>query len=297
MRAPLLPLALVPALGLVGCDDTQFGVGHGGAGDGGDAFGECGDPAGVHTILMTTLSFTRTDTTGAIHGFDLDEVVSDAGDPEGCGHADRTSPDGTSGIDSAFSALVPVLESIGASAVEGLIQAAIDSGELLILVEVDHLDDWSTDECLGVTMHRGRGTPIIGTDGAILVDQTFGLDTDVPSTAARDAWLDAGTVEVRDIRITLPVQLLDVFVTFEVEGGAMRFDLAEDGTVAGYFAGGVPVEQINSQISAIGDIGDLADIVPTLISSAADLFPDASGACTALSVGFDFTGKPAFLLE
>lgn len=292
MRALLLATAL-----LAGCDDTEFGVGHGGTGDDADQFGECGDPDAAHTILMTTLSFTVPDETGAINGFDLDGIESAEGDPQGCGHADKSAPDGTTGIDSAFSALVPVLESIGASAVEGLIQAAIDSGELLIMVEVDHLDSWTTDECVTASLHRGVGIPVIGTDGTILVDQTFGLDDSVPSTSSDDAWVEDGAVEVRDITITLPVQILDVFLEFEVEGGSIHAELADDGTVSGHFAGGVPVEQITTQIGAIGDIGDLAEVVPNLIAAAADLYPDADGNCTAMSMGFDFTGKPAFVFE
>lgn len=265
--------------------------------DTGAGFGECGDPSAVHSVVVTELAFTRLAEDGTINGFDLDATQSTAGDPVGCGHADRTSADGTAGIDSAFATLVPVLEGLGAGAVEGLIQQAIDSGELLILIEIGHLDDWQDDTCADVAVHRGQGTPIIGTDGTILVDQTFGLSPEVQSTFGEGGSVDAGAFEIQGVEITLPVQILDVFLTFTMPEGAIRLALAEDGTVRGHIAGGVPVEQITTQIGGITDIGDLSSVIPPLIESAADLYPDETGACTALSLGFDVAGKPAFVFR
>lgn len=265
--------------------------------DTGPDLGECGDPQAIHSVVVTQLAFTQIASDGSINGFDLDGTASAAGDPVGCGHADRTGSDGRSGVDSAFATLVPVLEGLGAGAVEGLIQAAIDSGELLLLVEITHLDDWEQDTCADVSVHRGEGTPIIGTDGTILVDQTFALSSEVPSTHASGGVVQDGAFEIQGVEITLPVQILDVFLTFTMPTGAIHMELADDGTVTGFIAGGVPVEQITSQIGAISDIGDLSTVIPPLIEAAADLYPDDTGACTALSLGFDIAGKPAFVFE
>ncbi|MEC8424444.1 MAG: hypothetical protein VX000_11755, partial [Myxococcota bacterium] len=259
------------------------------------SLGECGDPEAIHSVVITQLAFTQLRADGTIEGFDLDGTDSAPGDPAGCGHGDRSGPEGQTGIDSAFASLVPVLEGLGAGAVEGLIQQAIDSGELLLLIEMSHLDDWAFDTCADVALHRGQGTPIIGTDGTILVDQTFGLSPDVPSTYATGGMVEDGAFEIHNIEITLPVQILDVFLTFTMPAGAIHLDLASDGTVSGFLAGGVPVDQITSQIGGIPDIGDLSSVIPPLIEAAADLYPDPAGACTALSLGFDIAGKPAFI--
>ena len=285
LRAPALLLGLVACAGTPERRPVDTGTHH----------GECGDPESIHSVVVTQLSFTQIQPDGSIHGFDLDDTASAAGDPIGCGHADRDGTDGRTGVDSAFATLVPVLEGLGAGAVEGLIQAAIDSGELLLLIEISHLDDWEQDACADVAVHRGQGTPIIGTDGTILVDQTFALSDDVPSTSAEGGWVRDGAFEIRSVEITLPVQILDVFLTFTMPEGAIHMDLAEDGTVTGYIAGGVPVEQITGQIGAITDIGDLSTVIPPLIEAAADLYPDENGDCTALSLGFDIAGKPAFV--
>lgn len=288
---PIHPAAALLALAACGGDKP------GAPPDTGGDLGECGDPAAIHSVVITQLAFTRIQEDGSIGGFDLDDTASGEGDPVGCGHADRSSPDGAAGIDSAFATIVPALEGLGAGAVEGLIQQAIDSGELLILIEMTHLEDWEQDACVGVAVHRGQGTPIIGTDGTILVDQTFGLSADVPSTTASGGWVEGGQFEVHNVQITLPVQILDEFLTFTMPQGAIRLRIAEDGTVSGNLAGGVPVEEITTQIGGITDIGELRNVIPPLIEAAADLYPDANGDCTALSMGFDVAGKPAFVFR
>lgn len=288
---PWFAASSVVALGALGCgnEPPAHPV------DTGSPLGECGDPEAIHSVVITQLAFTQLRADGTIDGFDLDETDSAPGDPAGCGHGDRDGPEGQTGIDSAFATLVPVLEGLGAGAVEGLIQQAIDSGELLLLIEMTHLDDWESDVCADVALHRAQGTPIIGTDGTILIDQTFGLSPEVPSTFATGGAVEDGAFEIRNIEITLPVQILDVFLTFTMPTGAIHLDLASDGTVSGFLAGGVPVAQITTQIGGIPDIGDLSSVIPPLIEAAADLYPDPTGACTALSLGFDIAGKPAFI--
>ena len=91
----------------------------------------CGVPEDTVVLVITSLHFTRETSPTESEGFDLDRVSSTNSDRQGCGHADYTSADGTAGIDNAFAALVPVLESIGAGAVESLINDAINLHQLV----------------------------------------------------------------------------------------------------------------------------------------------------------------------
>lgn len=252
-------------------------------------------------FVVAAMDFTVADENGFVKGFDLDGTVSEAGDPAGCGHGDDTAPDGTPGIDASFAGLAPTLEALGAGAVSGLIQGAIEGGELLILVELSHLDGPLTpgmaDDCIGFTIHRGTGAPLMGSDGRVMVDQSFGLDPELPSTATVAGRLDGGVLVADGLDITLPVQILDEHLTFDMRGVSFRGEVGADGDLVGHFAGGVPQADIAGQIGAIDDIGELQDLIPPIIAATADLFPDAEGACTELSMGFDYTGRPAFLLE
>lgn len=256
----------------------------------------CGDPTETEAFVITSMAFTRENSPDSIEGFDLDSVASALHDPQGCGHADYTDTAGTPGIDNAFASLVPVLESIGAGAVEGLITDAINSGELLVLLELQRVESIEADTCVDLEVYRGDGVPLMGTDGAIQMDQTFALDASRPSTSASGGSIEGGVFEIRGVVIELPVQILDEFLEFELEGGAVQLAWQEDGTAVGRLAGGVSVASLAGQIAAISDIGGLQDVVPPLLEEAADLWPDENGACTHLSIGFEITARPAFVL-
>mgnify|MGYP001322758305 CR=1 FL=1 len=66
---------------------------------------------------------------------------------DGCGRADFTSPDGVPGIDNAFARLRPALDLTEASALELIIQEAINSGGLLATVQLDGLHHPTDDAC------------------------------------------------------------------------------------------------------------------------------------------------------
>jgi len=257
----------------------------------------CGDPEDTQAFVITSMAFTREQSAGVLEGFDLDGIESAAGDAQGCGHADYAGPSGETGIDNAFAALVDVLESIGAGAVEGLIEDAINSGELLILLELEAVDDPLDDSCVDMSLYRGMGIPLLDTNGNIQMDQTFAVDPEQRTSFAEGGSITDGTFEITGVQVFLPVQILDEFLEFDLVGGAIRVSWQEDGTVAGQLAGGVSVASLAGQIGAISDIGGLQDVVPPLLEQAADLWPDESGACTHLSIGFDITARPAFVAE
>lgn len=288
-----LAASLALCLGLFGC---------GGAGDDATdsadkaAGATCGDPEDTAVLLFTSLDFTLADSSTESEGFDLDGVVSTSSDAQGCGHADYTAPDGTPGVDNAIAALVPVLESIGAGAVESLINDAITSGELLLLAEIQRVDDIDNDTCVDLEVYRGVGAPLIGTDGQIQMDQTFAIDAERGSTFASGGSITDGQFEISGVTVALPVQILDEYLELELEGVSMRLTRQPDGSLAGHLGGGISAASLGGQIGAISDIGGLQDVVPGLLEQAADLWPDESGQCTHISVGMDVTARPAFIL-
>ena len=261
---------------------------------------ECG-PGETHRMVVSTLAFTLPDESGYINGFDLDGHVTSSGESEGCGHADMVSPDGVEGIDSAFSNLAPVLDLIGASQVEDYLQTAIDSGELLLILEISDLDAplsaELTDQCATLTLSRASGEPFIGTDNTLLSDQTFHQDHDAPATSPVVVQIEDGVLRAEGIDLTLPVQLLDEYVTLIINQSNFHITFDTDSNASGYFAGGLPVDVLEQRLSEIEDIGDLSEVIPEMVGSAADLYPDDSGACTDLSLGLDFVSKPVFFYD
>lgn len=252
--------------------------------------------AGGETIswVMTSMTYTRRDDDNRVWGFDLDDHQSDVGDDEGCGHADLLDPDGVPGIDNAFSGIVPALEATEAKAVEGLIQNSINSGELLILFTLDGVDDLQNDDCVSVSALRAEGAPLIGTDGMILDSQSFAHSSLPPQSTVFNAQIEDGRLEARGLEMVLPINILDVELQFNIAAAALRLDIAEDGgTMAGFFGGGVPLEDI-LVLTKEEDIGDITALVETLVTSMADLNPDAEGSCQELSIAFHLEGRTAF---
>ena len=62
--------------------------------------------ANEQVAVITSMDFARRDDNGAALGFNLDNHETDFGDNEGCGLQDISAPDGTPGIDNAFSGLL-----------------------------------------------------------------------------------------------------------------------------------------------------------------------------------------------
>jgi hypothetical protein len=294
-------LTLWGALVLAGCGAGSDGEPASAAGDDSGASAESCTGTRTAVIVVAAMDFTVADDNGHVKGFDLDGIVSASGDAQGCGHADKTAPDGTPGIDAAFAGLAPTLESLGAGAVSDLVQGAIEGGDLLILAELTHLDQelapGMSDDCVGFTLHRGKGVPLMGTDGIIMTDQSFARDDEFPSSATVTASISGGTLLAEGIDLSLPVQILDEFLVFNLRDASFTGSIGETRDLTGYFAGGVPQKEIADQIGAIDDIGGLQDVIPPIIASTADLYPDETGVCTELSMGFDFVGRPAFMVE
>ena len=254
----------------------------------------CGDPADTHTFVVSVLTFGRTLDDGTTWGFDLDDRVSDSSDWEGCYRPDQASPEGEPGIDSAFTALVPALEATEGAAVEGLIQDSIVNGELILVIALTGVDDIVNDDCVDATIYRGDGTPLVGTDGLILDGQTFGVSDQVAPVVGRGR-IDDGVVVIRDISLELPLQILDAELLLTMHDGALRANLADDGTATGYFAGAVPT-QLVTEIAYEEDVDSLAEIIESLVNLSADLDPDDLGVCQSLSITMEYEAIPAWVL-
>lgn len=256
------------------------------------AYGSCDSPEDSLVFVFSTVSYARRDG-DTVWGFDLDNHESDSNDDEGCYHADLSTPDGTPGIDNALSGLIPALEATEAVALETLIQTAINTGELLLIVEVTGVDDVQNDDCVSVGIYRATGTPLVGTDGFLLDGQSFNLDLSLPSDHVTEMAIQDGRLTAKPLEIQLPVQVLDEFLNIEMYNGGVQLDIHEDGSATGFFGGGIPISFF-IDIATLPDV-NLPDAVVSLMGAAADLDPDENGDCQQLSVALMVEALPAHL--
>jgi hypothetical protein len=255
----------------------------------------CDDVADTQAVVAQTITFGRQEG-GVSRGFDLDGHVSDDNDAEGCYQPDLVSPDGVEGIDNAFSTFLPIILATEGAAIEGLLQEAIDSGDLLFMVQLEDVDDPVNDTCINVSVLQGLGTPRLGTDGVLLSGQTFDIDPTVAPSRVEGLALVDGKVEARGIEMAIPMQIFDVSLLLELHDAALSLTLRPDGTASGYIGGGIEIQYLIDILEGRGDIA-IADLAIDLLRTYADLYPDDSGTCPQLSAVLEFEATSAFLFE
>jgi hypothetical protein len=261
------------------------------------------DPAPPAAPRVDTIALIRTIgfegiVNGTSRGFDLDGAVTEFGDDSGCGKADFASPDGVGGIDNAFGPLLPLITSLGGEALQSLVQNAVTSGELLLVLEMHDLDTTPVGTCTSGRVMRGYGQPYLDTAGLILPGQTFDQH---PLYAASDltcvAKQEDGSILIDGVVLRLPLQVFDETIDLTLEGGRMRLTPG-DGTWNGLIAGGVSVAELRDNVLGFDAIPEeLENGVVGAVELNADLAPDAEGTCTQLSVTLAYEAVPAFLSD
>jgi hypothetical protein len=246
-------------------------------------------------VVMSEVWFARAEGTTSV-GFDLDGVTSTAGGGTGCGVGDLTTPDGVPGIDNSFAAILPALEAIGAEAIEPLLQAAIDDGELLLMMQLSGLDDRTDDDCVDLEVRRGKGEPTVGGSGRIVPGQTFDVDPEVPASKVTCAALQDGVVRATPLQIGLPLTIFDESLYLDLLGGTVQLTLREDGSVGGMIGAGISTAQLQENLESLDGVeSDIINLASSALAVRADLEPGEGGACTQMSVVLEFEAVSAYL--
>ena len=253
------------------------------------------DARQMHWVI-DSLYFARV-ADGMSDGFDLDGTTSSGSGTDGCGRADFTSPDGVPGIDNAFGEVIPALENTEFVAAEALINDTIKTGELMLLVSMDHVDDAANDDCIDLSLGRATGDPMLGTDEAFLPGQTLARDMSFAEAVVSETFVKDGVATGRPISATIPLQVLDASLQFEVLDGAIRLQQHADGMASGVFAGGLDIATVIYVASNEGIAQELKDILASVLYVVADLAPDENGDCQELSITFEFTATPVYLFD
>jgi len=246
----------------------------------------CDQVENTQVAVITEMWFARIND-GESWGADLDDGAA------GCGVEDLTDPEGNGGIDNGFGALLPALELTEGAAIEVYIQNLINSGEILIMLEMEDVDDPDEDACVNVNLLRGLGDPTVGTDKIIESGQTFDRDLELPLSRTEGQSIEDGSLVASPLEFSLPFTIFDVNLTFNLHESTLRFDQGVEGHHTGYLAGGLFTEEITSFVEGRDDI-DIGDLVVTMVEGRADMWPDESGVCQGISVVFEFKAKPAF---
>lgn len=248
------------------------------------------------TWLLSAIHFIIPGADGHVDGFDVDGIVSTAGDTRGCGKADVTSPDGRTGIDNQFATLLPgVIEQLGD--IDSQVSNQITLGQLSYVFRVSFGDD---DSCT---------FEIVPTDGAVMLDatgeieryQTVGLDSEgVSTTTTCSAAPMCGSWTATGTRLELPFTFLGTPIHIALEPWQLSLDVDDTGLAHILVGGAMPMADVDIFLEALsGDTTTRAiqQQVRGILPILADTFPDEDGECTGISAGLRFEALPAYVFE
>lgn len=253
-------------------------------------------PAVSRSTVLQTLTFAREEPEGVSLGLDLDGFQSGPNDGRGCNKTDFLDPQGRPGVDNELGRLLPLVDLAGEGALQGLIQGAINDGQLLVILETSERDDGT----LGLIARRGADTPLLGTDGRILAGQTLGVAAEDPILGEGVATLGAdGVYQTAPFRLRLPIIVFSLLYVVDLPSAILRFTYQNDGTIRqGLIAGGIPVAQLITILQQASEFGgDFEGLFGDALIASGDLERDPSGNCTATSMAVGFDAVPAFTFE
>jgi hypothetical protein len=271
----------------------------GGCADDADPFAaplpaQCAAAPLERAMVVTRMRFVKSTMPGVSAGFDLDGRTSTSDDAASCRRVDFTSPDGTRGVDNQLSLLVPVLETQTAGGLDAAIQAAINSGQLMLSLSLDALDGRRDDPCVGLTFRQLTGLPFVGSDQRIDPGQTFETARDQPVSRVNGR-LRGGVVEAGPFTLALPVAVLDARFVLTLHDARVRVRWRDDDTFDGLLGGAFEAEELIAVVQTLGIPAELRGLVTRIIHGITDLAPDARGTCQRFSAAVSFEGRSAFV--
>jgi len=258
--------------------------------------GVCDDVDLTQVAVIREMWFARPEE-GVSNGVNLDGMDSSTGGASGCGVGDyQDEESGQGGVDNAFGAFLPILEMTEGAALEVYIQDLINSGEILVMIEMEDVDDPDEDGCVNVNLMRTAGAPTLGTDGLIASHQTFQLDPKQPTSRVESATIENSRLTATPMEFSMPFQIFDIHHTFTLQESTLRFDQGRHEKHRGILTGGVDITEIISLVEDRTDI-DIGPLIISFVEGQADLWPDETGTCQGISIVFEFNATPAFIYE
>ena len=247
--------------------------------------------------VIGTITFARLDETGLTQGFDLDGFQTQAGDTSGCGVPDHVALNGDPGIDNSMASLIPLLELTEASAVEDILADGIRSGDLLLMIELEHIQSLSHDPCVDLSLSHGVGTPLLSTMNEILPGQTFARNLEIPRQTIYDLEMMCGEVQGSPIELDLPFRILGVELDVHLHRGQIAAQLHDDGRITGTIGAGLEVDYLLEVAQHPNVNPEIATLLESLLDMHADLDLDGDGVCELISTSLNFEATLAYLID
>lgn len=249
-----------------------------------------------YTSVLTSLAFTVAEKNVA-PGFNLDDRVSGPDDYLSCGHEDYLDPNGVPGIDNRLATLIPIIKAQFGDAVDGLVQGAINDGELVILTEIENVNDLQNDSCVNVGVQIGKKKrPSLGTDGVIEAYQTFDPDPTAQRSYIEKATIKDGVLTTGSFPVAVPIAIFDVAFTIHLENARLSYSIDNEGKIHGFLGGGMLPQEILDGVAEGAGVAQYLPAIKVAMEANTDMaFDEDIGKCARFSGALEFSGTPAFI--
>lgn len=248
-------------------------------------------------------------------GIDLDGVTT----PSACNDdLCATGPDdGPGGVDNR---LGPLLSELGGMVGDSLdanasLAQAVSTGQLILLLKMLDVDDWSNDGCVDLFFYTGidpSSSPTVEQGRSYQVDRNSlagaGTDIDNPMIAFEEnGAISGGTFRggpsVFNVSVPLD-ETGDVMLDITFSGAIARWEASASGARSGVLGGYISVHDLLGGLTVIPEAEDYIAILPAVLRNQADLDVIPAGteipgtSCTQDSVGSysdgEGCGSPAY---
>lgn len=255
----------------------------------------CGNRA---VFVADQLTFATKASDGTVPGFDLDGLTSNGRDAAGCYTKDLISPEGDRGVDNQLGFILSALPIQIANTVPGVVQASINDGGLIFLMEFTEPDSLDGHGETDVVFRFGKGVPLLGTHHELLPDQTFELDPDYLLGYFEGARPEKRGLEGGPLDLKFRLRFVTTPIAFEFHKVRFRFKTEADGSLTGVLGGAVTLSDLDRLVGLLnGDDVDLQKTLQAVLPTLADVHNEQTDRCDAISGALAFHAIPAFIFD
>lgn len=252
-------------------------------------------------------------------GFNLDSMDVREASPDlpDCTRRDEDflsmSEEGVVGIDNALQRFIPTIEGLLTDCPSGMQRGCLDAtlreqitqGNLMLIVEVTGIDDFTNDDAVSVQILLGQavaaGAPMLGADGRLASGAAYTVALSPSGTPLLLGPAYAGDIFRGRLRIRTDLLALSINtgarqLDLTLANAEIRFNISETDLTSGMIGGALGNEDIITAAAmvAAGSEG----LVRAAVESAADIAPTANPAtCGMVSVGITFEATSANLMR
>ncbi len=247
-----------------------------------------------------------------LDGMDVREASPDIAD---CTRRDEdflsSSEEGVVGIDNALQRFIPTIEGLLTGCPGGATRGCLDAtlrdqitqGNLILIVEVAGLDDFTNDDSVTVQILLGQaaaaGAPMLGADGRLASGgaYTVAVGPDGSPLLLGPAYTGdvfQGRLRIRTDLLALSINTGARQLDLTLANAEIRFNISETDLTSGMIGGALRNEDIITAAAMVSAGSE--GLVRAAVESAADIAPTANPAtCGMVSVGITFEATSANL--